>query len=413
MERYRKLGQEPVISILPKSKTGTEVAVGPAIDHKKYLQAANEGSHRERFRDNAVATFTNGNGGLEIFTVPRSSYVEAPGSMHVMLVAIGRDRNGKEVSIPAFSDISRAQGEKHFRLLADITAALPARYGHKWFIGTSINPDEWSRQAVQSVKTIHTHIVGMKGEEFISFAEMPIAERAEKRRALVDSATDLSTALLRETVFTQGFWERDEASVVSEKDVRLHTQYPKGYVFAIPSIESIGDPRFAALTKTIDELLRTEYKNLLRVYTDGTKDPLGRPVLRSPDERANNIYTYARQKGLSVPTYRRLMRLSEHVVSAVEEVSLAGDDVNAQIYRANTRLFLKGRAYQHMIFPAQDGSERILVAIVPRALSGGSPLDAMGIYKDQYLAPKTDVEKVIERHKAVAREVVSGAFPNL
>jgi hypothetical protein len=44
MERYRSLGQEPVISILPKSSTGTEVAVGPAVDHKTYLREANEDS---------------------------------------------------------------------------------------------------------------------------------------------------------------------------------------------------------------------------------------------------------------------------------------------------------------------------------------------------------------------------------
>lgn len=411
MERYRRLGQEPVVSILPKSKVGNEVAVGPAIDHTAYLKAANTGSHRERFRDNALATFTTGNGGIELITIPRSSYVEAPGSLHLMLVAVETDRRARERSIPAFADISDEQGREHFSLLARIAAELPGRYGNRWFIGTSINPDEWNRQAVQSVKTIHTHVVAMKGEEFVSFAEMQGKERAEKRRALADSATSLGNALLRETVFTPQFWERDEAGIVSERDVRIPTQYPKGYTFAIPSIEAIGDPQFAALTKTIDELIRAAYRDLSRLFTeDGARDVLGRPVLRPARERATRIYAYASQKGLSITTYKRLMGLSRLLVSGLEEVSKAGNDIDSQIYRRNTRLFLKGRAYNHMIFPSQDGPSRVLVSVVPRALSGGSPLDAMGIYKDQYLTDGEVVKGISKRHRTVAEEILSGVL---
>lgn len=408
MERYRRLGQEPVVSILPKSKIGNEVAVGPAIDHTAYLKASNTGSHRERFRDNALAIFTTENGGIELITVPKSSYVEAPGSMHLMLVAVETDRRTREKAIPAFADISDEQGQAHFSLLAKIAAELPARYGNRWFIGTSINPDEWNRQAVQSVKTIHTHVVAMRGEEFVSFAEMQGRERAEKRRALADSATVLGTALLREVIFTPEFWERTEAQLVTEKDVMLHTQYPKGYTFAIPSIETIGDPRFAVLTKTIDELIRAAYKDLSRLFTeDGARDVLGRPVLRPARERATRIYAYASQKGLSITSYKRLMGLSRLLVSGFEEVSKAGNDIDAQIYRRNTRLFLKGRAYNHMVFPSQDGPSRILVSVVPRALSGGSPLDAMGIYKDQYLTDGKVVKEISRRHRTVAEEILS------
>jgi len=34
----------------------------------------------------------------------------------------------------------------------------------------------------------------------------------------------------------------------------------------------------------------------------------------------------------------------------------------------------------------------------------------MGIYKDQFLAPRAQVDRVIQRHKDVATEVVDEAF---
>ncbi len=414
MESYRRLGQEPVISILPKSRVGNEVAVGPAIDHQSYLRNCNTGSHRERFRDNSVRIITTANGGTEMLTVPKSSYVETPGSVHLMLIAVGKDKHGAEKPIPAFADIPNTQGEEHFRLLADIASTLPARYGQKWFIGTSVNPDEWKRQAVQSVKTIHTHIVGMNGETFIPFSEVGKDERAERRRALADSATALGSALLREVVFTADFWRMNQTGIVSEIDVRPNTQYPKGYIFALPAIEAIGDPRFAALTKAIDDRMRSEYKIVAGLFSiEGSKDILGRPILKPPEERATKIYAYAAKKGLSFTTYQRLMRLSSRLVSSMEEVAQAGDDIDAQTYRANTRLFLKGRAYNHMIFPDQDGSGKIFVAIVPRGLSGGSPLDAMGIYKEQYLVDRPAVQKVIQQNKQVAAEIADQAMPEI
>lgn len=406
-----KIGQEPVVSIIPKPKVKpgqVTVAVGPNIDHIPYLKSSNRGQHAERFGGNSFAQIELPDDGTEIFTIPSSSYVEGPESMHTMLVAVNTNRKGKEKSIPSFRDFKDAQGQAHFALLAKTAGAMTERYGTQWFMGTSINPDEWSRQAVQSVKTIHTHIIGMKREHLIPFSELSPQERAERRKTLADSGTSLGIALLHDLVFTPDFWNDPEiAGLVVDENVLLDMPYPKGYTFALPGSEAIGDPRFFALTKKIDERMRSEYRDLADVFTEkGIRDPLKRPVLRPPEERTRKLNIYSRRKNIPFNTYQRLASLSSNLRSAVEEVGLAGDDVNKQIYRANTRLFLKGRAYNHMIFPDHDGSGRILVSIVPRSLSGGSPLDAMGIFKDQYLADPSVVEQITRRQKQVAEEVL-------
>lgn len=409
-----RLGHEAAVAILPKKKVGKEVAIGPKIDHREYLRSANIGPHSNRFGANTFATLETLDGGTELFTVPTSAYVEGPNSMHAMLVSTTRNGRGREKSIPSFIDYSAEQGQAHFGLIADTAKAMTARYGTNWYIGTSISPDEWMRQAVQSIKTIHTHIVGMDGEVLIPFKEISPKERAERRKTLADSGTSLGIALMRELVFTPDLWEDPAvAGLVSEKDIHIDAMYPKGFAFALPNAEAIGDPRFFTLTRNTDERIRAEYKELAEVFTEkGARDPLKRRVLLSPEERQMRLKGYSRRKNLHIGTYLRLQAIAPLFRSAIEEIGLAGDNVDQQIYKANTRLFLNGRAYNHMILPEENGSGRIIVSIVPRSLSGGSPLDAMGIYKDQYLADNSTVERVSRRQKDVAKKVLAPVIGN-
>lgn len=425
-EKYRQLGERAVISTLPRVKTGNQVAIGPFQDHSVYLKSANHGSYRERFRDYAVGVLEI-NGGHEIITIPTSPYVKDPNSTHLMLVSVmNTGKNGEQV--PTFFSFPKEQGQVHFSILAKIAKSLQEKYGSNWFIGTSISPEENNRQAVQSVKTIHTHCVGLTNEEMENFTllrdnfnlkrkkgQEPKGrkEMREAKRMLSDSFAQLGIDLLQDLVLSQAFWDKNSAlsAFVEEKNPQLNLEYPKSYSLKLQGgLEAFSDPRLFTLTSAIDHRIKITYDQILDLLVEKKeRDLFNRYFPRPEEERTKRILAFAKTHEIKTGTLEKLKRLSRILLPATNLIA-RGINNQQQIYLANTRLFLKGPAYNHLLYPAGNGPQLIL-SIIPRFLSGGSPLDAMGIYKNQYFVSPEEIKTLAAQQKENAKEITRGIFP--
>lgn len=413
---YQQLGQEAVALSLPRLAIGNQVTVGPHAQHENYLTERNKEPYDQRLADGEVCRF-EGDDMKQILTIPSSGYVNGHDSIHLMLVAMNNAQTAEEQRIPTFSDFTQEQGQQHFKILGRLAEEFTKRYGNSWSIGASISPDEWHRQAVQSIKTIHTHIIGA-GKELLQSVEplsqRPAEEAKEKKRMLADSLSPLSISLLREAVFTENFWEDDTIEgIAADEDFRPGQTYPQGYTVLLNGgTEVLSNPRTSVLIQKIDTSIDEVYSYLRDAFaTEEPLDILDRPTLRDAVTRKTNINAFANNHNLSSLTTVRLHRLS-HIIQPAREILSRATTEERRTYLANTRLFLKGYAYNLVIFPTQEDG-RLALSIVPRVLSGGSPLDAMGIYKEQYVADEKYINESMAIQRTTATEIVESAFGDI
>ncbi len=417
IEREIVLGDKARRTELPKQTYGGQEQTNEKANQKAHIEASNQGPYRKRFEDNAVVLDDRRSIGFgeEIITVPTSPYVSSPESLHMMVVALGKKDDGTEKPLETFSELSPQQGARHFEILGTLAQEYQHRYGKRWYIGTNISPHEKDRQAVQTVKTIHTHVVGIdETEEFVPLsASADPKDIRQKEHVLADPFTTMATAVLREAVFTPQFRMEnpDVADVVEAWDVELQQQYPKGYIIALKGgIDALKNPKLFELTRRIDEAIEGIYNEIHELIVETpNEDAYRRDILKPHHQRSTAIEAFAKKHELSEQTRHQLARAVRLIKSAAEVIKQAPPE--EKTLTANTRLIIKGEAYTHLIFPKQDGSGELVMAIVPRIVSGGGPHDAMGIFKDQKPATQETIAPIIASQFEAASGMVREVFP--
>lgn len=447
-DQYR-MGELAVKSHLPrrltKSGNGGTIAFDSSQGHQQYIRqfaetSINTALHKDK---NIYASQTFPDGRQTIVAASPSPY-----TMGDHLVVWNPNR-GPEFLQPTFQEMSVQQGEAAFAIVRNIAETFAETTGN-FFIGANVQSSEKQRQSVQSIREVHFHAVRMVDEDVISFRN--ISSRKDLRD-LADPFTNVSLNFFGDVIASKLKKEPDFSDHFSRdfSQKEYPFEYPKAHFFELKNgWDSLTEKGFFEFLQTMQKNIASEYQELVDCYVgenskkrDTFRVSIGNGGHRSVtlfsrlmpqpvDVRIQNLNGYfERHPEISESLKRKLIFLARQIKPASEVLledharkNKKGDFQRdkysglkiASARDVNTRLIMKGESYNILFFPNQQKEGSVLMAIVPRITSGGSPLDAFGIKKTQYEVSDREFNQMMEaadrRRDTIVRKVLS-KNPNL
>lgn len=312
---------------------------------------------------------------------------------------------------PTLAEVSEEQGQKGLGVVANIAAQYDTtNRGRNYYVGMNVQPSEFERQSVQSIRSaVHIHVVRMDDRDIKNLKPL---SKLESRHEFADSYTPFSLAL-----FDQIIAGRIEQLPGAERYLsRSFTYqdypflYPKAHFFELKDRwVTLGENGFFTFLKGIQEVVSQQYKELADCFTDGRReifrlqvgngnsstDFFRRLLPLSPDEINKRLDVYlAKHSELTDGRAIAFLRyLANHIQSASNALRASIDKIDEETgvpvisaHAINSRMIMEGESYNVLFFPSPNGG-KVLMAFVPRVTSGGSPMDAFGLKKQQFVIP--------------------------
>lgn len=430
-EKGYRLGMTSVKLRLPKMQTltpdGKTVTFAPEQNHLPYLRRSNE-YPMEPILDKQGSIYGTipFEDGRKILVAGTSSPYVLEGD-HMILWALSGDNFRFQ---PTFNSLSNEQGNKLFSTAADISTIYKEK-GYQYFIGINQNDHEYERQSVQSIRDgVHVHCVGLNDEDVKAFE--PLENHGEKR-ILKDPFAILTTRILEKTVLTKLSEVEGADKVVT--DVIPYDEYPYEYpagtsLVLKDDLNTLKNPAFFPFVQKVHQMMEAEYEELRKCFTDDVPDTFRakvdddidtvnffrRPTPLPVDEIRKRLATYLEKRPELAQDHLAVQALG-YVANKIRKASdiiwerKKGTDPNLNIpivaaKTMNTDIIMDGLSYNLMIFPHPDDG-RVLLSFVPRVTTGGSPLDSMGIKKEQYPVNPQEFKEHIKAMDARIDEDVS------
>lgn len=415
-----RLGMVPASLYLPKMETinpdGTTVSFKADQNHIPYLRRSNEFPIMPILENQGgvYGKIPMSDGRVILLASTSSPYVKE--GEHIIMWALSGDNFRFQ---PNVDFMSKEQGQRLFSTAANIYDVFDSK-GLTPFIGINSNDQEYQRQSVQSIRDgAHVHCVGIDKKDIAHFKPL---DRKEDDRILNDPFMRLTNRLL-EKVFIPKVLETEGADAFVKSMITYEDYpyvYPKGTSLVLKDgIDTLRNPNFFAFIQKLHQTFEAEYSDLVKCFTDNKSDTFRVRV----DDDIDTISFFRRPKLL--PRREILSRLGRYFE---KNPALVGDEVvvnglkylagtlkpasqvvvenstgrderlNIPIVEArtmNTRIIMDGLSYNMMIFQHPDSNE-VLLSIVPRVTTGGSPLDAIGIKKDQYSVSQAEFRRFVK-----------------
>lgn len=320
----------------------------------------------EYFKSQAIAELKNEATGREFALAPKTGTY---GDRDLMLIAIDDDRAVN------FEHLSHEDGFYYFTVLKQIRDVLMDDKDVRHIvIGTNINPEETELKTAQSIKTLHTHIVGYKEGIFDDQVGKPLDETIDE---LVKQKLNVGGKEITDEQEKRIYYQRqlDDPFIPLSQDILLNriekitddlhinvdvSTYSQGIVIDFKSDMFANPLQMFELQNEVEKQIHLLYHQLEKVFADRGD---GRPEPRSYDEIAPAVENFIAQQNLSEQSGKRLRALSRSIKPALE-----GN---------RDQWFLKGFAFTiTAIMDKQTGSNRLFIS--PKVISGMGILESVG-----------------------------------
>ena len=406
-----KLGMVEAKLRLPKGQTvnldGTIVTFAPEQNHIPYLKRSNEWPMLPilKSQEGIYGTINFSDGRLIAIASSYSPYVLE--GEHLILWALSGDNFRFQ---PNVNYLSTEQGQKLFSTAANL-ARVYEKKGLTYFIGINSNEKEYERQSVQSIRDgAHVHCVGLDPKDIDHFEEI---QYRDEKRILDDPFARLSNRLLEKLTMPQVL-RLSSASDMFEQMISYDEypyKYPTGTSLVLrQGLDSLKHPEFFPLIQKIHQTLEADFNKLVKCFTDQSFDTFRakvddeidtisffrRPIPLSREEIKSRLEIYFKKHPelvddrLIVNGLGYLANVIKPASQVVLESATGFDEITGvpkiDAKTINSRIIMNGLSYNMMIFRHPD-TGKTLLSFVPRVTTGGSPLDAIGIKKEQYSVP--------------------------
>lgn len=408
------LGMVKASLYLPKMETvnpdGTVVTFSPDQNHIPYLRRSNENPMLAILENqqSIYGRIPMSDGRVILVAGASSPYVRE--GEHLILWALSGDNFRFQ---PNVNYLSPEQGQKLFSTIANVIEIFE-RKGLSYFIGINSNDEEYQRQSVQSIRDgAHVHCVGLDQND-VNHLE-PIKPEDDDR--ILHDPFALLTNRLLEKVLMPKILRLDKNSELTTRMISYDEytyKYPQGTSLVLrDGVNTLRNPNFFSFVQRIHQLLESEYQELIRCFTDNSPDtfrarveddidtisffkrPLPLPREEIMDRLSLYFERYPELNGdrLVENGLRYMARVIKSASEVVKENAIGFDErLGIPVVEAktmNTKIIMEGLSYNMMIFSHPDTGE-VLLTLVPRVTTGGSPLDSIGIKKDQYPVTKKE-----------------------
>ena len=429
-----EMGMVPVSLSLPrkpqKNGTGITTTFSPQQIHRNYLYDGNRGPIKFALeaQRSIYATQRLDDGSENILSGSSSAYT-LNGDHFILWGTSGDFRHQ-----PTFETMSRMQGESVFGLGSQILQQFDRKNGPKnYFFAFNVNPGEDERQAVQSIKTVHGHIVRLDDEDVRTF--QPVDRAHLKGLAdppfVANLANDILYATMAPAIAEDGHRSGIIKDVIGYRNYKY--EYPKGTFFVLKDgWDTLRSEEFFPFIQRMQKALRVGYNDLARrfadpdfsdVFTvrvgngDGVSDVMRRPMGRMREDMVQQVQNYIGEHpelpvnvADNLVTLSHMVRPASHVICDYSDHDDGRGIPSVTANTINTKLFLQGEGYNLILMPGSTGDG--LLAVVPRLLSGGSPLDAVGIHKSQYEVAEEEYAQLLQSSDARRDEIVASMLPS-
>lgn len=434
-DAYR-LGMVPAELHLPRRQltnpTGTPVAFNPEQNHREYLRESNLfpiGPALEAQR--SIYAYAKLSDMRQVIISSTASPYTVNGD-HLIVWAPRGDNFRFQPTLTALSD---EQGQKTLEVVANIAAQYDAINGHRnYYVGMNVQPDEFERQSVQSIRdAAHFHVVRMDNRDIL---ELKPLSSQKSLHEFADSYTLISLPLFEQLIASriQQLPQSGKflSHSISYKDYPF--RYPMGHFFnLVDAWATLSDPGFFKFLQNIQEIISQEYHDLVSCFTNGRREifrvqvgngsnstDFFRRLLPLPsNEISSRLDTYLAQhpeitnittKQLLIYLAAKIKPASDIVLSNMNGVDAATRLPFVSAHTINSKMIMEGESYNILFFPNPSGTG-VMMGFVPRVTSGGSPLDAFGIKKQQYvLRSQEEFSKIMgetdTRHDRIVNQLI-------
>lgn len=256
------------------------------------------------------------------------------------------------------------------------------------------------RSPVQNLATIHAHAVMMDARHI---KPHPVSDKPFDQRMVQEPHLERLLDIFTRLVFDSVQREFPDIDFGYAQHTDADERFPKGGFITISS-QALSSPRMGEFMRRLHQQYEDVYWRIADTVADKRQLMSGRVTMRSPEEAQARITALLqgdefRDLPEATKRFLRLLRRLKNPdniftpqmpmqerAARVEEMVLLGPSYNVLYYQPNTT--------------------QVTIAIVPRWLSGASPLETAGVFKDQQSVDQAAFEPSFSAHKTRGRRLV-------
>lgn len=422
-EKYL-LGSLPVELKLPRRKknnmSGISVTFSPDQAHKDYLAESNRSPMADTLEhQKSIYAKQIMPDGRQLIIANTFSPYTIEGD-HLIIWCPSKDGTKFQQS---FRQMGIDQGQEALKITSSIATEFQQQNGNKnFFIGMNVQSNEFQRQSVQSIRdAVHIHAVRLSEKDIANFND---ASSKRDRHEFADSFSNLTSDLFSQLVARQ-LPEIPDANVFFDeafhhRDYQL--EYPKGYFFKLSEgWKTLEHEGFFPFMVEMQKRIENAYREIRDVFVDSTMTDMFRFHVGENGNGKEEFFTRPMPFPNDVIKQRLVEYLEKHpevgdertkkmlfylantikpasdVLSELSEPNTNGSSSvsRVNVRHINTKMFMDGLGYNILFFPDPRDESSVVMSVVPRVTSAGSPLDAFGIKKTQYEVEDAEFEKML------------------
>lgn len=255
------------------------------------------------------------------------------------------------------------------------------------------------RSPVQNLATIHAHLVSVSDRELHN---NPRSDKQFDRRMLREPMLPYMTNLFEELIYNRVIDQFPDVKHMLYKASARDQYYPKGALLEV-SRDVFSSDRFADLLHALHQEAERVYMHLADQIVVASDLFDGKVSLRQDRKERVRLYIEQFLPGASSSTKKFVSWLADR--PDPEQMVFPAMDF-AQHAKVAESFILLGLAYNIVYYIPNNKPESIVVAIHPRFISGASPTETMGIFKDQQTVSTAEFQPIYERSRRVTDKLV-------
>lgn len=341
-------------------------------------------------------------------------YAAGEGETHFLCFVT---RNG---SVPTFGELSPEEMMNLHKIIGHSLDYLEhmSPLESKSYIGFSFSPLEsrrvamvsdpttgkeetilFPRSPVQNIATIHGHLVTLKPDHL---HPEPNSKKLFDERMMREPKLEALTDIFRTAVFEPVMEQFTDISVAYAEHTGDDNAFPKGS-FLMVDREEIKNPRFGQLIHALHQQAERVYYCIADSIVHAENLYKGEVILRSPGEIRSNLdqlfstYPFENLPSQAQSFLKLFTKMKDPNVMAPPHVSFGEREKIAESF------VILGLAYNMVYYYPDSHPDKAVVAIEPRWMSGASPTETMGIFKDQNRVSTEEFAPIHKRNMDAAK----------
>jgi hypothetical protein len=259
------------------------------------------------------------------------------------------------------------------------------------------------RSPVQNIGSVHAHIVKMNSK-YLQDSPDSSPEKFDRRMTRepkLDSLVDIFRKLVYEPTLTGGSTVPVEYIEHAEDD----TLFPKGILMVFPR-DQLHDPEFSSFMGRLHDNAQSAYNRIADIFLDVKLTSSGIVAMRAPQAVRERLDDFMQESDIVALSERAkrfitmLSKLKKPDAMLPPTMSMGERSKEAE------NLVLLGLAYNLVYYYPTREPGILVVGLEPRWISGASPIETFGIFKDHLSVDKASAEALMEDHRQAGQEWV-------